>query len=324
MGARGVPTLEVLNANFNGAWGIPTSEILNANFKRCGECAPHPQLSEVGVEMSPTCKVAEVGAWGVPTSSIFSELPTSKRIITIDGPSSSGKGTIARLLANKLGWHILDSGALYRALGFIALQRHLLPTDPIMPTLAANLTVKFIEDQAMGKVGGMGVSPTSSEDGVGLSSSRVFMDDTDISMNIRTEIVGDMASQIAAIPTVRAALLARQQAYAQWPGLVADGRDMGTLVFPTAQLKIFLTASPEERAKRRYNQLKANGFSVNISDLAAALRDRDERDRARSIAPLKAAAAALEVDSTGRSIADVQRQILAQVMLTFPDLYVQS
>ena len=207
------------------------------------------------------------------------------RVVTIDGPSGSGKGTISQLLAEHLGWHFLDSGALYRVLGVAALRRGLDAGQPQeLKKLAEVLDVTFQKE-------------------------RIILDGEDVADAIRTESAGNMASKVAALPGVRAALLERQRAFAREPGLVADGRDMGTVVFPAAQVKIFLTASAEERAIRRYNQLKEKGFDVNLSDLAAEIRERDQRDRNRSVAPLKAAAAALEVESTGLSVEEVFERV---------------
>jgi len=218
------------------------------------------------------------------------------RVVTIDGPSGSGKGTISQLLAERLGWHFLDSGALYRVLGVAALRRGLAAEGPDkLKSLAEVLDVTFEKD-------------------------RVILDGDDVSGEIRTESAGNMASKVAAVPEVRAALLQRQRAFAQAPGLVADGRDMGTVVFPSAQVKIFLTASAEERAKRRYKQLKDKGLDVSLPGLAAEIRERDERDRNRSVSPLKAAAAALEVESSGLSIEEVFERVLERVFATWPDL----
>jgi cytidylate kinase len=217
------------------------------------------------------------------------------RVITIDGPSGSGKGTIGQLLAARFGWRFLDSGALYRVLGIAVLRHGLGEGAAELAQLARTLDVTFEGDT-------------------------IVLDGADVTAEIRTEVAGNMASRVAALPEVRVALLARQRAFARPPGLVADGRDMGTVVFPAAQVKIFLTASPEECAKRRYKQLKEKGFDASLSDLAAALRERDERDRNRSVAPLKAAAAALEVESSRRSVEEVLSQVLERVFATFPDL----
>ena len=218
------------------------------------------------------------------------------RVVTIDGPSGSGKGTISQLLAERLGWHFLDSGALYRVLGVAALRGGIDEGEPKkLKKLAEVLDVTF-------------------------ENNYIFLEGDDISDDIRTESAGNMASKVAALPQVRTALLERQRAFARKPGLVADGRDMGTVVFPSAEVKIFLTASAEERAQRRYKQLKEKGLDVSLADLAAEIRERDERDRNRSVSPLKAAAAALEVESTGLSIEEVFEQVREQVSKTWPDL----
>lgn len=218
------------------------------------------------------------------------------RVITIDGPSGSGKGTISQMLAERLDWPFLDSGALYRVLGVAALHHGVDYGEPrTLKKLAEELDVTFRKE-------------------------KIFLYGEDVTDTLRTESAGNMASKLAALPEVREALLARQRAFAREPGLVADGRDMGTVVFPDAEAKIFLTASAEERAKRRYNQLKQKGLDVSLSRLAEEIRERDERDRNRSVAPLKAAAAALEVESTGLSIEEVFEQVWAKVIQTFPDL----
>lgn len=218
-------------------------------------------------------------------------------IITIDGPSGSGKGTIASLLAGKLGWNLLDSGALYRVVGLMA-QRLGVSADAgeMLAQMAREMPLSFDEQ------------------------GRVLLDGEDISDEIRTETAGNNASKVAAVPQVRQALLEWQRGYVNPPGLVADGRDMGSVVFPDAEIKVFLTASPEERAKRRYNQLIEKGMSVSLPDLTAEIRERDERDRTRKVAPLVAPAAALELDSTSLSIEQVMEQILARVNKTLPDL----
>lgn len=214
------------------------------------------------------------------------------RIITIDGPSGSGKGTIACLVAERLGWHMLDSGALYRVLA-VAAERAGVSAE--LPELARNLNVVF-------------------------SGGKILLDDEDVSSLIRTESCGNAASKVAAVPEVRAALLDWQRACVREPGLVADGRDMGTVVFPEADVKIFLTASAEERALRRYKQLKEKGLDANLPSLVAEIQERDDRDMNRSVAPLKAPAAALEVESTALSIDEVLEQVLEQVQKTFPNL----
>ncbi len=212
-------------------------------------------------------------------------------VITIDGPSGAGKGTAARLVAEQLGWHLLDSGAIYRVLA-VATQHHQLSIDeeePLIP-IAAHLDVQF-------EITG---------DGEG----KVILEGEDVSHSIRTEDVGAIASKIAAFPRVREALLRRQRAFKVAPGLVADGRDMGTVVFIDAPVKVFLTASAEERAQRRFNQLKEKGFDVKIGRLLDDIRQRDERDQTRVVAPLIPAEGALTVDSTDLSIDEVVARIL--------------
>jgi cytidylate kinase len=206
-------------------------------------------------------------------------------VITIDGPSGAGKGTVSILLAKKLGWHFLDSGSIYRVLA-IASTHHQIPADDeggILP-LASSLDVHF----------------ETTEQGV-----RVMLEGEDVSDSIRTEIVGSVASQIASLPSVREALLRRQRAFKEAPGLVADGRDMGTVVFPEACAKIFLTASAEARAERRFEQLKNKGHDVSIRRLLADIKSRDERDANRSVAPLVAAKDALILDSTALTVPQV-------------------
>ena len=221
-----------------------------------------------------------------------------KQIVTIDGPSGSGKGTIAQLLARTLGWHFLDSGALYRLLGLAAERRGLASTQTApLAALARSLRVEFVGE-------------------------RVFLDGEDVSGAIRTEQAGNAASKVAAVAEVRAALLEWQRACARDPGLVADGRDMGSVVFPDAPLKVFLTAEPEERARRRYKQLKEKGIDVNLADLVEEIRERDERDRNRPVAPLKPPDGALELDSTGLSVDEVFDRVLKAVRQAFPGLVV--
>ena len=210
-------------------------------------------------------------------------------VITIDGPSGSGKGTIAHRVASRLGFHVLDSGALYRLLGAAA-QRHAVAIDNEagLEVLAAHLDVQFVTDA----------------DG----EARILLEGEDVSNEIRTEEAGRAASQVAALPRVRNALLARQQAFRELPGLVADGRDMGTVVFPDAELKIFLTASAQARAERRYRQLLDKGFDANLGALVDDIQARDDRDTQRSVAPLRPADDAIVLDSTDLGIdAVVQR-----------------
>ncbi|WP_313089616.1 (d)CMP kinase [Pseudomonas sp.] len=216
-------------------------------------------------------------------------------VITIDGPSGSGKGTVAALLAAKLGWNFLDSGALYRLLAFAARNHGVdLTNEEALKLLAAHLDVQFGASQ-------------------GAEGMQIVLEGEDVTQAIRNEQVGAGASQVAALPAVREALLQRQKAFCEAPGLVADGRDMGTVVFPDAPLKIFLTASAEERARRRYLQLKSKGDDVNLASLLDEIRARDERDTGREVAPLKPADDAVQLDSTELSIEQVLEQILSEV-----------
>jgi cytidylate kinase len=216
-------------------------------------------------------------------------------IVAIDGPSGSGKGTIAGLLAQKLGWNLLDSGALYRLLAFAARNHGVdLTNEEAMKVLAAHLDVQFL-------AGAQG------------QGQRIILEGEEVTDAIRNEGIGAGASQVASLPAVREALLQRQRAFQEMPGLVADGRDMGTVVFPDAPLKIFLTASAEERARRRYLQLKVKGDDVNLASLLDEIRARDERDTQRAVAPLKPAADAIQLDSTELSIEQVMERILSEV-----------
>jgi len=217
-------------------------------------------------------------------------------IVTIDGPSGTGKGTIAELLAQLLGWHCLDSGALYRMLA-LAAQRRGLDPDAVeaLAALASTMQVEFRD-------------------------RRVFLDGEDVSEAIRAELVGNAASRVAVHGAVRERLLARQREAASPPGLVADGRDMGTVVFPDAPLKIFLTADTRERAERRYKQLIQKGLNVSLFQLVRELRERDERDGSRSAAPLKPPPGALVVDTTAMTIPEVLVRVLEAVERAFPDV----
>ncbi len=206
-------------------------------------------------------------------------------VVTIDGPSGAGKGTVSTLLAKQLGWHFLDSGAIYRVLAIASIHHQIDPEDEdgLIP-LASGLDVNF---------------ETSNGD------SKIILEGEDVTHSIRTEEVGAVASKVASLPRVREALLRRQRAFREAPGLVADGRDMGTVVFPNAEAKIFLTASAEERARRRYNQLKEKGLDVSIDGLLADIQARDDRDMNRSVAPLVPAEDALVLDSTELGIDQV-------------------
>jgi cytidylate kinase len=220
-------------------------------------------------------------------------------IITIDGPSGSGKGTVARRVAERLGWHLLDSGALYRLVAYAGQSQGVASTDePRFARIAANLDVRFGTDVRGGE--------------------QIWLDGREVSRAIRTEQAGEGASQVAAMPSVRAALVDRQLAFATPPGLVADGRDMGTVIFPAAELKIFLTASAEERARRRYKQLKDKGLSANLAALSQEIAERDRRDMNRAVAPLKPADDAVIVDSTTMTIDEVVARVLELTAAAFP------
>jgi cytidylate kinase len=216
----------------------------------------------------------------------------STPIVTIDGPSGSGKGTISRAVAIRAGWHLLDSGALYRLVALAGIRESLQPDDTAgHARVAATLDVHFF------------ASPDGAE--------RVTLAGANVTDEIRSEAAGQGASRVAAWPAVRNALLERQRAFARPPGLVADGRDMGTVVFPMADLKIFLTASAEERAFRRYKQLKDKGSDVSLPALSREITERDRRDSTRSVAPLKPAPDAETIDSTGLSIEQVVNRVMA-------------
>jgi cytidylate kinase len=209
-------------------------------------------------------------------------------VIAIDGPSASGKGTIAKPVAQQLGFHYLDSGALYRLVALAAsYQAAALDDEPTLTRIAAELNFDF-------------------------SGGRIFLCQKDVTDAIRAEWVGAAASSIAALPAVRRALLERQRAFCKAPGLVAEGRDMGTVVFPDAVLKIYLTAAVEERAQRRYKQLIEKGMNANMPALLQDIRQRDERDSARAVAPLQKSGDAGLLDTTSMSIAAAVAEVLAR------------
>lgn len=207
-------------------------------------------------------------------------------VITIDGASGTGKGTITHCIAKKLGWNFLDSGVLYRVLAFAA-EKHgiLLEDEAALTTLAEQLDILF-------------------------SSEAILFEGQEITDLIRTEKIGNSASKASVFPGVRTALLSRQRAFQKMPGLVADGRDMGTVVFPDAEVKIFLTASPEERARRRYNQLNMKGIHVNLAALTEELRERDRRDQERAVAPLKPALDAVLINTDPLTIEEVVERVM--------------
>lgn len=216
-------------------------------------------------------------------------------VVTIDGPSGSGKGTIAALLARELNWGLLDSGALYRLTALAAMNHGVdFADETSLEVLAGHLDVQFLP----------------AADGAGLT---IILEGEQVGANLRTEEVGAMASKVAALPGVRNALLQRQRDFAEKPGLIADGRDMGTVVFPQAPLKVFLTASAEERAKRRFQQLQEKGIDANFDRLLTDIKARDERDSNRAVAPLKPAEDAVVLDSTRMSIQEVFNKVLAEM-----------
>jgi len=214
-------------------------------------------------------------------------------VIAIDGPSGSGKGTICKLLAQAMGYHLLDSGALYRLVA-LAAEHHgvSMENERALADIAAHLDVQFL----------------TSPDG-----DKVVLEGEDVSLAIRTEAVGMNASRVASLTLVRKSLEERQRAFAELPGLVADGRDMGTVIFPQASIKVFLTASAEERADRRYKQLKSKGLDANLADILVDIQQRDDRDQNRSVAPLKPAADAVLIDCTHMSIVEVEREVMTLI-----------
>ena len=212
-------------------------------------------------------------------------------MIAIDGPSGSGKGTIARRVARALDWHLLDSGALYRLVALAAARKGQTEASAdALAAIASDLDVRFESDDA--------------------GEERVWLGDSDVSAELRTEECGRLASHVAALPEVRQALLGLQKGFRTAPGLVADGRDMGTTVFPDAVLKVFLTASADERAKRRHKQLKDKGIDVSLPALSRDIEDRDRRDSERSVAPLRPAEDARLLDSSNQTIDDVTQTVL--------------
>ncbi len=221
-------------------------------------------------------------------------MSTQAAVITIDGPSGAGKGTICQLLAERLGWLLLDSGATFRVCALAALHHNVdLSNEDALAPLAAHLDVQFIPQA----------------DGV-----RVILEGEDVTPAIRSQECADAASKIAVFPKVREALLRRQRAFRQAPGLIADGRDMGTVVFPDADAKIYLTASAEARAQRRYDQLKGKGYDVSIERLLTEIQERDYRDVNRPVAPLKPAEDALEIDTTALTIEQVVETVYRYVV----------
>lgn len=217
-------------------------------------------------------------------------------IITIDGPSGSGKGTVSRAVASRLGWQFLDSGALYRILA-LAAQTAGLEDPATIAALTGKLKIAF--DQTKG------------------GEERIRLDGSDITHQVRAEQTGNAASVLAAEPVIRTALVGLQRAFCQPPGLVADGRDMGSVIFPQAGLKIFLTASVEERAQRRHKQLNNKENSANLANLFREISERDKRDAERAVSPLKPAADALELDTTGIPVAEVVEKVLDMARIRF-------
>lgn len=225
-------------------------------------------------------------------------MPENIPVVTIDGPSGTGKGTISTLLAKELGWHLLDSGALYRLVG-VGAQRKGISYSNIKELVNFALTMDVVFS--------------------GLFDGSIELNGEEISALVRHESSGEKASLVGAIPEVREALLQRQKAFRQAPGLVADGRDMGTVVFPDASCKFFLTASPEERGQRRYKQLINKGVSVNLRALLQDIASRDERDANREASPLRPAQDAVVIDTTALSIDQVLDKVLIEARARFPD-----
>ncbi|MEZ9108009.1 (d)CMP kinase [Vibrio cyclitrophicus] len=217
-------------------------------------------------------------------------MPSQSPVITVDGPSGAGKGTLCMLLADKLGFHLLDSGAIYRVLALAAIHHGVdTESEDVLVPLATHLDVQFIAEGDLVKV---------------------ILEGEDVSGELRKEETGMAASKVAALPRVREALLRRQRAFNAAPGLVADGRDMGTVVFPEAEAKIFLDASAEERASRRLKQLQQKGLDVKFDELLSEIQERDDRDRNRPVAPLRPAEDALVLDSTSMNIEQVVEKAL--------------
>ncbi len=220
-------------------------------------------------------------------------------VLAIDGPAGSGKGTVSRQVATALGWHLLDSGALYRLVALDALRAGVaLDGEPALAARAAQLPVRFDSDAS--------------------GEGRVWLDGEEVTAAIRGEAVSEGASRVAALAGVRAALLARQRAFRQPPGLVADGRDMGSVVFPDAGLKVFLTASAAERARRRHKQLKEKGIDVSLAALSRELTERDHRDSSRQVAPLRPSDDARVLDTTDMDVEEVVASVLRWASAAFP------
>ncbi len=225
---------------------------------------------------------------------VSSHYTESVPVITIDGTSSAGKGVISRLLAEEMGWHFLDSGAIYRVLALIVIRKKI-PQDnvPLIVAAGTGLDIQFVTEQGR--------------------SQQVILSGEDVTAAIRQEECGNVASRISRFPEIRSMLIAKQHSFRRPPGLVADGRDMGTVIFPKAKLKFFLTASTEERARRRLLQLQDQGINATLDTILKDLTDRDERDRNRTLSPLKPDPDAVIIDTTKLSIDEVLQQTLAHV-----------